>query len=163
MDLAELARLRDARPTCLGKPATKVGTEGANDLNGGPGADVIVGLGGNDRINGKGGKDAICAGAGNDKLTGGPAVDEFDGGDGNDVIYSRDGAKERVVRGGPGTDRARRDKADKTTSVERSVSRRRPAAATRPWPSCPCRGAGRRSGGGARPQSTRPGGARRRR
>jgi extracellular elastinolytic metalloproteinase len=40
-------------------------------------------------------------------------------GRGNDVIYSRDGVRETVVKGGPGTDKARRDNADKTTSVER--------------------------------------------
>ena len=51
-------------------------------------------------------------------VTGG-RVDRFDGGDGNDAIFSRDGIKETSVRGGAGTDRARKDKADKTTSVER--------------------------------------------
>ncbi len=119
MDLAELVVYGVARPACLGKPATKVGTNAANVIKGGPAADVIVGLGGNDRIDGKGGKDVLCAGPGNDRLTGGPAADEFDGGEGKDVIYSRDGVKEKVVKGGPGTDKARRDAADKTKSVER--------------------------------------------
>ena len=119
MDVTELAVYGVSRPSCLGLPATKVGTEGANVLNGTTGADVIVGLGGNDKINGKGGKDVLCGGTGNDTLTGGPAVDKFDGGDGNDAIYSRDGVKETVVRGGPGTDKAHKDKADKTSSVER--------------------------------------------
>jgi hypothetical protein len=119
MDLAELVVYGLARPACLGKPATRVGTEGADVINGGPGADVVVALGGNDRIDGKGGKDVLCAGAGNDRLTGGPARDEFDGGEGNDVIYSRDRVKETVVRGGSGTDKARRDQTDKTTGVER--------------------------------------------
>jgi hypothetical protein len=40
-------------------------------------------------------------------------------GDGNDAIFSRDRIKETSVRGGAGTDRARKNKADKTTSVER--------------------------------------------
>jgi extracellular elastinolytic metalloproteinase len=130
MDLAELVVHGVARPACLGKPATKVGTDAANVINGGPGADVIVGLGGNDTLDGKGGRDVLCAGPGNDRLTGGLAVDQFDGGDGNDLIYSRDGVKETTVKGGSGTDKARRDNADKTTSVERRfyepVSRRSP-------------------------------------
>jgi hypothetical protein len=119
MDLAELVVHGTATPTCLGLPATKVGTAGANTINGGSGADVIVGLGGNDKIDGKGGKDVICGGPGNDTLTGGPGVDKLDGGDGADVLYARDSVKELTVRGGAGTDRARKDKADKTTSVER--------------------------------------------
>jgi extracellular elastinolytic metalloproteinase len=119
MDLAELVVYGLARPACLGKPATKVGTDAANVINGGPGADVIVGLGGNDKLDGKGGKDALCAGDGSDRLTGGPALDAFDGGAGNDLIYSRDGVKETVIKGGSGTDKARRDDADKTSSVER--------------------------------------------
>ncbi|HXV32663.1 MAG TPA: M36 family metallopeptidase [Gaiellaceae bacterium] len=119
MDLAELVVHGTPTPTCLGLPATKVGTNAANTITGGSGADVIVGLGGNDKINGKGGKDVICGGPGNDTLTGGPGVDKLDGGDGADVLYSRDSVKELTVRGGAGTDRARKDKADKTTSVER--------------------------------------------
>jgi hypothetical protein len=119
MDLAELAVYGTARPSCLGKAATRVGTEGANVLRGGAGADVIVGLGGNDRITGGGGSDLICAGAGSDRLTGGRGRDKFDAGEGNDTIYSRDRMKETTVRGGAGRDRARKDKSDRTSSVER--------------------------------------------
>jgi Ca2+-binding RTX toxin-like protein len=95
-----------------------VGTDAANTINGGKGADVIVGLGGNDTIDGKGGKDVICGGTGNDKLTGGGKVDKFDGGSGNDTLFSRDGVKETAVKGGSGSDKARKDKFDKTSSVE---------------------------------------------
>ncbi|HEY0398453.1 MAG TPA: hypothetical protein VGF00_08705, partial [Acidimicrobiia bacterium] len=42
-------------PTCLGLPATIVGTMGNDVLNGTPGNDVIIGLGGDDTINGLGG------------------------------------------------------------------------------------------------------------
>jgi hypothetical protein len=119
MDLAELVVYGVARPACRGKPATRIGTDAADVINGGPAADVIVGLGGSDKLDGNGGKDVLCAGPGNDRLTGGSARDEFDAGQGNDVIYSRDGVKETVVKGGPGRDKARKDKADKTTSVER--------------------------------------------
>jgi Ca2+-binding RTX toxin-like protein len=119
MDLAELAVYGKARPGCQGKPATRVGTEGANRIKGGSGADVIVGLGGNDKLNGRGGKDVICGGAGNDTLTGGKAKDKLDGGPGNDRLLSRDGVKDAAVKGGSGSDRARKDKADRTKSVEK--------------------------------------------
>jgi Ca2+-binding RTX toxin-like protein len=118
MDIAELVVHGTDTPTCFGKPATKVGTDAANTINGGSGADVIVGLGGNDKIDGKGGKDVICGGGGNDTLTGGPAVDKFDGGGGNDTLFTKDGLKETTVKGGAGTDRVRKDKSDKTTAVE---------------------------------------------
>jgi extracellular elastinolytic metalloproteinase len=120
MDVAELVVYGIAVPTCLGKPATKVGTAGADSINGGSGADVIVGLGGNDKIDGKGGKDVICGGPGKDTLTGGPALDKLDGGDGNDTLFARDGVKETTVRGGAGSDRARKDKTDKTSGVEKT-------------------------------------------
>ena len=119
MDLAELVVYGTATPTCLGRPATKVGTDAANTINGGSGADVIVGLGGNDKIDGNGGRDVICGGTGNDRLTGGSAKDKFNGGDGNDTLLARDGVKETTVKGGAGTDRARKDKSDKTNSVEK--------------------------------------------
>jgi len=119
MDLAELVVYGTPTPTCMGLAATKVGTDLPNTINGGSGADVIVGLGGNDKIDGKGGKDVICGGTGNDTLTGGSAVDKFDGGTGNDTLFARDGLKETTVKGGSGTDRVRKDKSDKTTSVEK--------------------------------------------
>ena len=119
MDLAELVVHGTATPTCMGLPATKVGTDAANTINGGSGADVIVGLGGADKIDGKGGKDVICGGLGNDRLTGGTGLDKLDGGDGADVLYVRDSAKDLLIKGGTGTDRARKDAADKTSSVER--------------------------------------------
>src|SRR4030095_10153734 len=54
-----------APPTCNGKPATIVGTDGGDDLKGTQGPDVIVGLGGNDiNIKGLGGNDVICGGKG---------------------------------------------------------------------------------------------------
>lgn len=119
MDVAELVVHGTATPMCLGKPATKVGTSAANTIKGGPGADVIVGLGGNDTINGRGGKDRICGGPGADRLTGGPGLDKLDGGDGADTLYARDKVKELTLRGGAGKDRARKDRSDKTSSVEK--------------------------------------------
>jgi Ca2+-binding RTX toxin-like protein len=119
MDLAELAVYGKARPGCQGQPATKVGTDGANTIKGGSGPDVIVGLGGNDNLDGRGGKDVICGDAGNDTVTGGKGKDKLDGGPGNDRLLSRDGLKDGAVKGGSGSDRARKDKADKTKSVEK--------------------------------------------
>jgi extracellular elastinolytic metalloproteinase len=120
MDMTELAVYGKPRPSCLGLAATRIGTQGANRWVGTAGADVFVGLGGNDRFDGRGGNDVMCGGAGADTLIGGTGIDKFDGGSGNDTIYSRDAKKELTVRGGAGSDRARKDKADRTTSVERS-------------------------------------------
>jgi Ca2+-binding RTX toxin-like protein len=120
IDVAELEVYGPTSLLCRGVGATRVGTNGRNTMNGTAGRDVIVGLGGNDKINGRGGNDVICGGSGADVLIGGPGLDKFDGGSGNDTIYSRDKKRETTVRGGTGRDRARKDKADRTSSVERS-------------------------------------------
>ena len=75
--------------TCMGEPATIVGTENSDTLNGTEGEDVIAGLGGDDLIRGLGGEDVICGGDGNDYLygsNGGLALDFLSGDAGNDVI-----------------------------------------------------------------------------
>jgi hypothetical protein len=122
-DFVDAAEFEVYGPTsllCLGVGATRVGTNGRNTLNGTVGRDVIVGLGGNDRLDGRGGNDVICGGTSADVLIGGAGVDKFDAGSGNDTIYSRDGKRETTVRGGTGRDRARKDRTDRTSSVERS-------------------------------------------
>jgi Ca2+-binding RTX toxin-like protein len=96
-------------PTCLGKPATIVGTQGPDTLEGTPGSDVIVGLGGDDVIRGADGNDWLCGGPGGDKMGGGRGRDQvlgqsrrdntMGGGPGNDVL--RGGGS---VSGGPGND-----------------------------------------------------------
>src|SRR5215207_3017858 len=48
--------------TCVGVPATIVGTEGNDNLVGTEGRDIIVALGGNDRVQALGGDDAVCGG-----------------------------------------------------------------------------------------------------
>jgi Ca2+-binding RTX toxin-like protein len=53
-----------AGPSCFGKQATIVGTNGNDLLSGTEAADVIVGLRGQDRIRALGGDDRICAGPG---------------------------------------------------------------------------------------------------
>lgn len=105
--------------TCLGRTATRVGTNGSETITGTNGADVIVGNGGNDTINGRGGNDRICGGFGADTLTGGGGVDMFDAGPANDTLQTKDGVRERTIKGGTGRDRAHKDRTDRTNSVER--------------------------------------------
>jgi extracellular elastinolytic metalloproteinase len=119
VDLSEITVYGAPTPTCFGRPATRRGSSAANRLVGTSGNDVIVGLGGNDRISGRGGRDFICGGDGNDTLTGGPGRDGLAGGNGNDTLYARDGVRELALYGGPGTDRARKDPADRLVNVER--------------------------------------------
>ena len=59
-----------APPKCLGKPATIVGTNGNDTLNGTAGPDVIVGRAGNDTIRGRGRNDLICGNKGADRVQG---------------------------------------------------------------------------------------------
>jgi SpoIID/LytB domain protein len=98
--------------TCLGSPATILGTDGPDDLTGTPGPDVIISGAGADRVNGRGGADLICSGAGNDVVFGGAGADRLIGGRGNDVINGRAGADllvggrgDDVLLGGRGRDR----------------------------------------------------------
>src|SRR5437763_1778002 len=57
--------------TCMGEPATIVGTENSDTLNGTEGEDVIAGLGGDDTISAGGGSDFVLADPGNDRIDGG--------------------------------------------------------------------------------------------
>ena len=59
-----------AQSTCLGIPADLEGTPGADVLVGDSTSEVIVGLGGNDLIVGAGGDDLVCAGPGVDSVFG---------------------------------------------------------------------------------------------
>jgi Ca2+-binding RTX toxin-like protein len=78
-------------PTCFGQPATIVGTERGDILNGTEGPDVIVGLGKNDNIHGLGGDDRICGNAGDEYLAGGEGNDQVKGGEGDDHFREDDG------------------------------------------------------------------------
>ncbi len=84
----------ETQPTCKGRLATIVGTEGNDVRKGTSGKDVIVGFGGNDKLSGLAGNDLICGGSGKDKLKGGK---------GNDKLYGEAGKD--TLKGGPGNDK----------------------------------------------------------
>lgn len=120
MDMSELSVYGKPRPSCFGQAATKMGTEARNRIRGTRRADVIVGLGGNDRIRARGGNDLICGGRGDDTIVGAGGTDRIDAGSGNDTVNSRDGRRERTIRGGSGSrDRIRKDRNDRATGFER--------------------------------------------
>jgi glucose/arabinose dehydrogenase/PKD repeat protein len=74
--------------SCLGAPATILGTEGNDRLVGTEGRDVIAGRGGRDKLIGKRGNDRLCGGAGADLLKGGGGEDLCKGGAGVDRMVS---------------------------------------------------------------------------
>ena len=80
--------------TCMGLPATVVGTASDDILIGTSGTDVIVGREGNDTIDGRGGDDIICAGKGNDTVYGGDGFDVLFGAQGNDELFASSGPSE---------------------------------------------------------------------
>jgi Ca2+-binding RTX toxin-like protein len=109
------AELAAAGPTCEGLPATIVGTDGNDTLEGTPGVDVVVAKGGNDVIRGYDSDDVLCGGPGNDRLMTGSGADLAIGGPGNDWVTSAAGA-DRVV-GGDGDETV-----DLTTSSDAPVT-----------------------------------------
>jgi len=66
------------------------GTELADFVCGGPGADSIAALDGNDAVLAGAGNDTLDGGTGNDELRGGPGSDSIFGGSGDDRLYARD-------------------------------------------------------------------------
>ena len=102
-------------PTCAGRTATIVGTDGDDDLEGTDGPDVVSLGAGDDRFDGRGGDDVVCGGPGNDFLNGGLGDDELYGEDGIDSLIGESGwdlaagdvAGDDLLSGGPGNDRLR--------------------------------------------------------
>lgn len=99
-------------PTCQGRPATCVGTDGDDVLWGTEDDDVILGLGGNDAIHGDDDDDIVCGGpdddsihgaTGNDSLYGEAGNDLLFGAKGKDSLYGGEGDRD-VLWGGPGLD-----------------------------------------------------------
>jgi hypothetical protein len=113
-----------APPTCKGKPATVVGTNGIETpgqfppgFHGTPGPDVIVALGGSDGvIAGGDGNDLICGGKGADYLVGGQGNDTLLGQAGRDSLNGAGG--EDNCEGSKGADHA--DLCEVEKSIEKS-------------------------------------------
>jgi Ca2+-binding RTX toxin-like protein len=82
-------------PTCLGEPATIVGTDGNDTITGTGGDHVIVGLGGDDVIASGGASDVdlICGGDGNDTVIVTSSGDIFDFGI---AVVSGDAGDDRI-------------------------------------------------------------------
>jgi Ca2+-binding RTX toxin-like protein len=88
--IAATAAVNDPIPSCRGKPATIVGTEGNDAIEATAERDVIwAGLG----------EDTVRGGLGSDLICGGPGGDFVDGGRGNDFIDGGGGAGDRVIGG----------------------------------------------------------------
>lgn len=88
---------------CAGRPATIVGTGGAEKIIGTKRRDVIVARGGKDRIRSSGGNDLICAGAGKDGVRGGAGNDTIRGEAGADSLFGQAGKD--LLLGGAANDR----------------------------------------------------------
>lgn len=89
-------------PTCFGEPATIVGHDGDERIEGTSGADVIVTRGGSDVVFAGGGDDVICGNSGADIIDAGGGNDRASGAAGRDFITGVDGHDE--IRGGAGND-----------------------------------------------------------
>ena len=98
------ARVPDVRPLGVGLcPTARVGTEGADTINGTPGGDRIFGLGGRDILNGVQGADCLFGGEGNDSVAGSTGQDLLQGDAGNDTL--KGGSSADRLSGGGGRDR----------------------------------------------------------
>lgn len=99
------------------------GNRGANEIDGGDGADVIYGRSGGDLLLGGLGADVLGGGRGADELVGGAGADRLNGGRGRDVfVYeattdSRRGAADRILDFDRG-----RDTLDLTDLVEGTIT-----------------------------------------
>ncbi len=87
-------------PTCDGKQATCVGSEGHDLILGSEEDDVIVTLGGRNVVHGDAGDDIICGGPENDSLFGARGDDTIYGNGGSDWLFGAPGADK--LRGGEG-------------------------------------------------------------
>lgn len=105
--LAPVRALAQAAPVlCDGRPATLVGTTGADTITGTPGPDVIAGLSGNDLLVGLAGDDVLCGDDGADVLEGDEGADRLLGG-ADETVQGEDGLHfggGDTVRPGPGDD-----------------------------------------------------------
>lgn len=102
---SQVETIEQATLTCHDKPATRIGTDQADDIEGTAGPDVILALGGNDIVDGLGGDDDICGGAGGDTLRGGDGIDSISGQRGFDNVRGFSGAD--LLWGDSGNDEVR--------------------------------------------------------
>jgi hypothetical protein len=89
-------------PTCRGRLATIIGTNGNDVIEGTAGADVVASLRGNDAVDLGNGDDVACGGRGRDQLFGGGGDDRLYGQQGRDLIDG--GIGHDVADGGRGDD-----------------------------------------------------------
>lgn len=89
---------------CARGIVNRVGTQGADVMQGGPAADVFLALGGSDKLLGDDGKDRACGGGGQDTLKGHGGDDKLLGQDGDDDLIGGPGSDACI--GGPGNDSA---------------------------------------------------------
>jgi hypothetical protein len=102
----------DPVPTCQGRRASCVGTEGDDLLWGTEDDEVIVAGAGDDVIHGDEGDDVICAGPGDDAVHGAHGDDFLFGEEGDDLLFGAQGkdslyggeGDRDVLWGGPGLD-----------------------------------------------------------
>lgn len=101
---ADAGKQRSKHILCHDRPATIVGTAGADRLRGRPGRDVFAGRGGDDTVTDVGEDDVVCAGPGSDNVTSDLTrfAHVIDLGPGDDRIRL---AEATNVLGGPGNDR----------------------------------------------------------
>jgi len=74
------------------------GTQGADEIFGSEGDDVVLALGGNDRVYGREGNDGLKGGEGSDEVYGELGNDKVKGSQGGDKVFG--GPGDDVVRGG---------------------------------------------------------------
>jgi len=82
-------------------------------INGSSFADTLLGSAGVNSFYGFSGADLLNGYGGNDYLNGGAHADRLYGGTGKDGLYAKEGYRDTVIDGGPGTDWAARDAGDR--------------------------------------------------
>ena len=78
--------------------------DGADDIQGGDGNDLIFASRGNDDVSGDDGNDTLFGGGGDDTIAGGDGNDQIYGGAGNDLLRGDDGADTFYFAGNHGND-----------------------------------------------------------
>jgi Ca2+-binding RTX toxin-like protein len=102
-----------------GTPASNVGTNGPDTLNGVADADLLLGFGGNDILTGGTSADVLLGGADDDTLNGATGNDTVNGGEGNDrAVFSGSVANYSFALSGSNVVVTGTDGTDTLTSIE---------------------------------------------